>query len=498
LPFHQFFTNAGAVLNGGTLTFYRAGTSTLLDTYSDVDLTTANSNPITLDAYGRTTTAIFFSAASYKVILKDSSGSTIATRDNVAAVPNTNVDLDIQGTAGEALSANDVCYPSDGSNSLVPGRYYKTSSDNLYSSVDAGEVLIAVTAIASGASGSFRKEGRVTGMSGLSAGSKYFISSTSGGVTATAPANARYVGTAESSTVLIFNPSAAFPAINTPCDGRLTLTTGTPVTTADVTAATTLYFAPYAGNRLALYDGSRWRAYALSQVSIAVPSTTSQLYDVFIYDSSGTLTLELTAWTNDTTRATNLTTQDGVLVKTGATTRRYLGSFRTTAVSGQTEDSKAKRYLWNYYHRIKRLISVKEATNSWTYTTATYRQANNSAANQADVVVGWAEVLLSLELKAHWAATGAIEYPSVTFGEDAITASSDAFASTAGLTGSSASISFVGATLEKYPAVGRHYYPWLEYSTNNAGGGGAGTMNWYGDNNTATTLQSGITGWIEG
>src|SRR6185436_9706895 len=40
------------------------------------------------------------------------------------------------------------------------------------------------------------------------------------------------------------------------CDGRLTLTSGTPVTTGDVTAATTLYFTPNGGNQIALYTGS--------------------------------------------------------------------------------------------------------------------------------------------------------------------------------------------------------------------------------------------------
>ena len=87
-------------------------------------------------------------------------------------------------------------------------------------------------------------------------------------------------------------------------------------------------------------SGSLWteELSVTSPISIAVPSTTSTVYDVFVYDSSGTSTLELTAWTNLTTRATALAYQNGVLCKTeGAlVTRRYLGSFRTTGVSGQT------------------------------------------------------------------------------------------------------------------------------------------------------------------
>src|SRR5665213_2163919 len=41
---------------------------------------------------------------------------------------------------------------------------------------------------------------------------------------------------------------------NSICDGRLTLTSGVPVTTADVASATTVYFTPYKGNKIALFD----------------------------------------------------------------------------------------------------------------------------------------------------------------------------------------------------------------------------------------------------
>lgn len=49
-----------------------------------------------------------------------------------------------------------------------------------------------------------------------------------------------------------------FPSI---CQGRLTLTSGTPVTTSDVTAATTIYFTPYKGNRIALCGGTNFEGF---------------------------------------------------------------------------------------------------------------------------------------------------------------------------------------------------------------------------------------------
>lgn len=155
-------------------------------------------------------------------------------------------------------------------------------------------------------------------------------------------------------------------------EGRLTLTTGEPVTTADVTG-TTIYFTPFRGARLALHDGTGWVTHILTQISIAVPNTTATMYDIFVYSNAGTPTLEALVWTNDTTRATALTTLDGVYVKTGATTRRYLGSFRTDDnLSGNATDTVLRRYLWNYYNRVDRKL-IRYRNDSHTYNTATIR-----------------------------------------------------------------------------------------------------------------------------
>lgn len=174
-----------------------------------------------------------------------------------------------------------------------------------------------------------------------------------------------------------------------PCDFRLTLTSGSPVTTGDVTAAGTIYCSPYKGNKIALYDGAgTWNVRSSAEFSLALGGLTSgKPYDVFCYDNAGVPTLEFLAWTNDTTRATALTLQDGVLVKTGATTRRYLGTFYTTGIA-TTEDSAAKRYLWNYYNRVMRSCAgVFSATRSTT--SATWVEMNSEIRNS--FVIGVAE-----------------------------------------------------------------------------------------------------------
>lgn len=276
------------------------------------------------------------------------------------------------------------------------------------------------------------------------------------------------------------------------CDGRLTLSSGVPVPTSDVTAATTLYYTPYKGTRLGLYDGTRWFWNATAEISIAVPNVASQMYDVFAYDNAGTTTLELLAWTNDSTRATGLVYQDGVLVKSGATTRRYLGSFRTTTIAGQTEDSKAKRLVWNYANRVNRFMQVLEATDTWTYTTGTWRQANGSAANQIALVVGVAEVDVDVSIHAAATNSGAVTHCGVAVGKDSTTVAAAPWnlvgMSTGGLTFGNPTARIVDA-----PAAGYHFYAWLEESN------ATGTTTWYGDNGGgAIGPQSGIVGKVNG
>jgi hypothetical protein len=274
-----------------------------------------------------------------------------------------------------------------------------------------------------------------------------------------------------------------------PC-GRLTLTSGTAVTTSDVTAAETVYYTPYKGNTIALFDGTNWKQYTFTEKSIDVPDAT-QVQDVFIYDNAGTLTLELTTWTNDTTRATALTTQDGILVKTGALTRRYLGTFySTTAGNGQTEDSIAKRYLWNYYHRVSRPMRVAEATDTWTYTIATLRQANASTANQLDLVVGVSEHMVSASVSSLYRNPTGNVRATVGIGLDSTSALATGCLTNEGETAAANVNVPVAAHWKGYPGVGKHILVWLEQSA------ATDVSTWVGDGGAPTKVQSGIHGEV--
>jgi hypothetical protein len=110
--------------------------------------------------------------------------------------------------------------------------------------------------------------------------------------------------------------------------------------------------------------------------------------DVFVYDDEGTPKLELVLWSGTGTsasRATSLTTQDGVQSKNGDTTRRLAGTIGTTATAGQTEDSELNRLCANYVNRVPKHLEVEALTNH-TYSTASWRPWNNDSTLKATFV----------------------------------------------------------------------------------------------------------------
>ena len=92
-PFRAL-TNNGAPLAGGKLYTYEAGTSTPKTTYTTAAGTSANANPVILDANGYAN--VWLDSGAYKFILKDSADVTLWTID------------DIQGEASTAFGAQVV------------------------------------------------------------------------------------------------------------------------------------------------------------------------------------------------------------------------------------------------------------------------------------------------------------------------------------------------------------------------------------------------------
>ncbi len=85
----QFFTSTGAVLTGGKLYTYAAGTTTPATAYTTSAGSTAWTNPIVLDAAGRVSGSgeiWLTNGVTYKFVLTDSNDVLIATYDNVTGI----------------------------------------------------------------------------------------------------------------------------------------------------------------------------------------------------------------------------------------------------------------------------------------------------------------------------------------------------------------------------------------------------------------------------
>jgi hypothetical protein len=105
----QFFDDNGVPLAGGKIYTYAAGTTTPLTTYTSRDGLTANTNPIILDAAGRTPQQIWSTEGLlYKYVVRTSTDTLIRTWDNIGgSVVASDLAQDLASTAsnvkGDAL-----------------------------------------------------------------------------------------------------------------------------------------------------------------------------------------------------------------------------------------------------------------------------------------------------------------------------------------------------------------------------------------------------------
>lgn len=137
----QFFTNTGAVLTGGKIYTYAAGTTTPAATFTNSGGSTYNTNPIVLDAAGRVSGSgeIWLGdGVQYKFVLKDANDVLIATYDNISGINSdftnflSNQEI-FTATAGQTVftlanpyvpGANTLSVFVDGVNQYGPGASY--------------------------------------------------------------------------------------------------------------------------------------------------------------------------------------------------------------------------------------------------------------------------------------------------------------------------------------------------------------------------------------
>ena len=174
-----------------------------------------------------------------------------------------------------------------------------------------------------------------------------------------------------------------------------------------------------------------------------------------------------------------------MLCKTGDLQQRYLGTVYLDG-SSQCADSYTKRHCWNLENQRPRPLKKVEYTDSWTYTSATYQQANAAATNQVDVVLGVAQSVLVI-LNAISQSNEDDRWRRNAIGLDGTSANGI----TGRCTGTGGEAEGTTSAYNEITAVGRHYFVWLESSSN------GGVTTWSGDNG-GTEQFSGLAGSVMG
>jgi hypothetical protein len=370
-PNQQFCDTTGAPYAAGTLAFYASGTSTPLNTYSDSALTIPNTNPVVLDSAGRAGN-IFLQNLAYKVVLSDSNSNPIWTDDPVYSSDYSTRAKFASGSG----SPNGTTAGTAGSATIGADTYWDTTNNILYVCTQTGTSSTAVwTAINAGAA-----------------------------------------------TAIVPLPQ-----------GYLTPVSGTPIILSDATSVTQIYYTPYVGNQIPVYNGSSFVPSTFAELSLALVSQhqASNIYDVFVFNNNGVLTLVTgPAWSTATAGAgargtgagtTQLSRLNGLWVNTVSMTGRngsttyavpanqgtYTGSIFIDSVAGQVTCHRSygqsrKWGIWNAFNRQPTFLKAGDGTASWSYTTNAYRPANNNAANSLTIFSGLAEDIYDLQLDSYF------------------------------------------------------------------------------------------------
>lgn len=165
----QFFTNTGAVLTGGKLYTYAAGTTTPATTYTSSSGLTAWTNPIVLDAAGRVSGSgeiWLANDTAYKFVLADSNDVLIATYDNITGInaavdasqisytaPYTEaVETNVAVKLNETVSVFDFMTAAQIAD-VQAGTYSINVADAVQNALDSGATCVMFP------SGSYRMEG---------------------------------------------------------------------------------------------------------------------------------------------------------------------------------------------------------------------------------------------------------------------------------------------------------------------------------------------------
>lgn len=387
---------------GGTVGFYIPNTLTPKQTWTNAGETVLNTNPVGLDSNG---CMIAYGSGTYRMILKDSLGNTIY--DQLTAATNGSNGIywaSLAGGTGNAITVTDTNFANqDG---------YNLQFLALASNTDAATITV------SGGTPIAIVKDTSTGPAPLTGGE------IGAGNTPMLTYDATNVE------FHIVNPSASSSSTTSasliPPQGYLNLVgqaSGDVIQTGDVTGASTVFYSPYVGDTVPIWNGSTFVQTVFSELTATLTasgSAASSIQDACVFSNNGVPTLAIgPAWSTATAgsgsrgtgagtaqisrlqgiwvNAVSITGYNGLSSFTiGANRCTYVGSLAINSSAGQvtahrTLGTARKFGVWNAYNRVPIILLEADPATSWNYGTATIRQSNANANNFISVFTGLPE-----------------------------------------------------------------------------------------------------------
>jgi hypothetical protein len=276
--------------------------------------------------------------------------------------------------------------------------------------------------------------------------------------------------------------------------GRLTLTSNTPVMTSNVANSNNVYYTPYNGNIVPVYNGGVFIPQIMySEMTQTLNDTTKSPaaatvntnYDMFVWNDAGTLRCTRgPAWTDALNRSagTALVKVSGIWVNGTVITNgplqyrgTYVGTIRTNSFGGVDWNTgtsaagggAAVLGVWNAYNRLDFAVDVNDS-GSWTTNAGPagaaylldYLATGAGSNNRISAVTGLAEDAVDVSLSLYVSVTGA--YGGFGIGRNS-TSAYDKAASCAPFAGT------IGVRYLYKPNIGFNFWQAFQFADGTAG-----------------------------
>ena len=390
-------------LAGGSVAFYIPNTSTPKQTWQNAGETILNSNPVPLDQNG---CAVIYGAGIYRMVVQDSLSNTVYDKLTASTGTSGPFWAGIAGGTPNAITITDTAFAlQDGATIQFLALNKNTGPATI--SVSGGGLIPIVIDTSSGPvalSGGEIGPGNTPMITYDATNAEFHLVN---------PASTSSGGGGTTSSLV-------------PPQGYLNLVgqaSGDVIQTGDVVGAVTVYYSPFVGNQIPIWNGSVFVSVTFSELTATLTSAgspASGIQDECVFSNNGVPTLVTgPGWTSPSAGAGNrgtgagtaqLTRLNGIWVNAvsiigynglssftiPANQCTYVGSIFVDATAGQvtaqrTYGQSRKWGIWNLYNRQNITVKAGDPGVSWASPTTVIGPSHASTANSLTVFSGLPE-----------------------------------------------------------------------------------------------------------